>query len=170
MLRPFEPSDYGPLCRIHGDTEVARWLLWEAREPAAVRVSLDRKLQETSLAADGDVLSVAIERDGELIGDCVLVLTSVPNQTGEIGYTLDPIHQGRGYATEAAHALLHIAFGEIGLHRVIGRIEPRNVASAGVLERIGMRREAHLVENEFIKGEWQSEAVYAMLLREWTAR
>ena len=55
------------------------------------------------------------------------------------------------------------------MHRVIGRVEPRNVASARVLEKLGMRREAHLIENEFVKGEWQSELVYAMLDREWRA-
>jgi RimJ/RimL family protein N-acetyltransferase len=50
---------------------------------------------------------------------------------------------------------------------VIGRLEPRNTGSARVLEKLGMRREAHLVENEWIKGEWQSELVYAILAREW---
>jgi RimJ/RimL family protein N-acetyltransferase len=63
--------------------------------------------------------------------------------------------------------MLSIAFDELGLHRVIGRLEPRNAASARVLEKLGMRREAHFVENEYIRGEWQSEAVYAMLDREW---
>ena len=53
------------------------------------------------------------------------------------------------------------------LHRVIRRTEARNVASARVLEKLGMRREAHLVENEWVNGEWQSELVYAMLDREW---
>jgi RimJ/RimL family protein N-acetyltransferase len=50
---------------------------------------------------------------------------------------------------------------------VIGRLEPRNAASSRVLERLGMRREAHLLENEFVKGEWQSELVYAILEHEW---
>ena len=53
------------------------------------------------------------------------------------------------------------------LHRVVGRLEPRNTGSARVLEKLGMRREAHLVENEWVKGEWQSELVYAILAREW---
>ena len=55
----------------------------------------------------------------------------------------------------------------LGLHRVVGRLEPRNPASARVLEKLGMRREAHLVENEWVKGEWQSEDVYAVFDREW---
>ena len=67
----------------------------------------------------------------------------------------------------ASGPLLDFAFGPLGLHRVIGRLEPRNAGSARVLEKLGMRREAHLVENEWVKGEWQSELVYAILAREW---
>ena len=63
--------------------------------------------------------------------------------------------------------LLRLAFEELGLHRVYGRAEPRNTASARVMEKLGMQREAHLVENEFVKGEWQSELVYSILDREW---
>jgi RimJ/RimL family protein N-acetyltransferase len=80
-----------------------------------------------------------------------------------------PDHQGRGYATEAAAALLELAFDGFGMHRVIGRLEARNTPSARVLEKLGMRREAHFVENELVKGEWQSELVYAVLAAEWAA-
>jgi RimJ/RimL family protein N-acetyltransferase len=89
------------------------------------------------------------------------------HKTGELGFAFDPAEQGRGYATEAARAFLHVAFEDFGFHRVIGRAEARNAASARVLEKLGMRREAHLVENEWVKGEWQSELVYAILDREW---
>jgi len=66
--------------------------------------------------------------------------------------------------------LLRIAFDDLGLHRVFGSVEARNAASARVLGKLGMRREAHFVENEFVKGEWQSELVYAILANEWRAR
>jgi RimJ/RimL family protein N-acetyltransferase len=78
-------------------------------------------------------------------------------------------YQGRGYATEAARPFLAFAFGPRGLHRVVGRTEARNAASARVLEKLGMRLEAHHVENEWVKGEWQSELVYAILASEWAA-
>jgi RimJ/RimL family protein N-acetyltransferase len=88
----------------------------------------------------------------------------------EIGFIVHPDHHGQGYATEAGRALLGIGFDELKLHRVIGRAEVRNVASARVLEKLGMRQEAHFVENEFVKGEWQSELVYAILDWEWWGR
>jgi RimJ/RimL family protein N-acetyltransferase len=108
---------------------------------------------------------LAIERDGELVGHANLVVGE--HRQGEIGFIVHPDHQGHGYATEAAEAMLELAFETYDLHRVIGRLEPRNSASASVLERLGMRKEAHLIENEWVKGEWQSEAVYAILAREW---
>ena len=57
-----------------------------------------------------------------------------------------------------------------GFRRIIGRLDARNAASARVLERLGMRREAHFVESEFVKGQWTDEVVYAMLEREWLER
>ncbi len=92
------------------------------------------------------------------------------HQQGEIGYTFNPAYHGRGLATETALALLRLGFEGLGLHRITGHLDARNTASARVLERAGMRREAHLVENEFVKGEWSDELVYAMLRSEWEAR
>jgi RimJ/RimL family protein N-acetyltransferase len=65
--------------------------------------------------------------------------------------------------------MLRLGFVELGLHRIIGQCDARNTASARVMERLGMRREAHLIANEFVKGEWTDELIYAMLDREWKA-
>jgi RimJ/RimL family protein N-acetyltransferase len=74
-----------------------------------------------------------------------------------------------GYATEASAVMVELAFSTLGAHRVSGRLDARNDASARVLERLGMRREGHLVENEYVKGEWTDEALYAVLEVEWRA-
>ena len=134
-----------------------------------MRVLLDRKIAGRRAEVEGDTLHLAIVPKGvaRLVGDCVLTITSGPHRQGEIGFVVHPDHQGKGYATEAARTLLRIAFEDLGLHRVVGRLEARNAASARVLEKLGMREEAHLVENEWVKDEWQSERVYAMLDREW---
>ena len=92
------------------------------------------------------------------------------NRQGEIGYSFLPEEAGNGYATEAADVMLGLCFTELNAHRVIGRIDARNDASARLLQRLGMRHEAHLRENEFVKGEWTDEIVYAMTEDEWHAR
>ena len=172
LLRPITTDDFEAVFPIHSSADVARFLYWDPRTAAEVREVLERKTHSTRIAADGDGLSLAIviEATGELVGDCGLTLVSREHRQGEIGFLLHPDQQGHGYATEAARVMLALAFEELDLHRVIGRLEARNTASARVLQRLGMRREAHLVENEYVKGEWQSEIVYAILDREWRAR
>ena len=85
----------------------------------------------------------------------------------EIGFTLAPEHQGRGYATEAARLLIGYLFTTRGKHRITAYCDARNTASAAVLERLGMRREGHLRESTWAKGEWTDDLVYGLLHDEW---
>ena len=91
------------------------------------------------------------------------------HRQGEIGFMFDPDHQGHGYATEAAGRCSRSHSRATACIASAAASEARNAASARVLEKLGMRREARLIENEWVKGEWRSEAVYAMLAREWRA-
>jgi RimJ/RimL family protein N-acetyltransferase len=169
LLRPFAATDFDALRTIHSNADVARYLYWDPRTAAEVREVLDRKVRSTAIVAEGDNLSLAavLRETGELIGDCSLHWVSAEHRQAEIGFIFHPAHHGHGFATEAAAALLALAFDELAVHRVIGRLEARNTASARVLQRLGMRKEAHLIENEYVKGEWQSEIVYALLDHEW---
>jgi RimJ/RimL family protein N-acetyltransferase len=169
VLRPFEEGDLDALYRTQSDAEVARWLYADPRSLEETRELLGRKVAGRQFTAEDEWISAAvIEREsGQLVGDVALHWVSAEHKTGELGFIFDPAHQGRGYATEAARAFLAFGFEGMGFHRMIGRAEARNTASIRVLEKLGMRREALLVENEWVKGEWQSELVYAMLEHEW---
>jgi RimJ/RimL family protein N-acetyltransferase len=169
LLRTFEEGDLDALTEIESRPEVARFLYWEPRTREQVRESLARKMTGHTLHAAGDTLTfaVVVRESGDLVGSVNLTWTSELHRQGEIGYMLNPLHEGHGYATEAVRRLLELGFGDLRLHRIIGRMEARNSASARVLERLGMRREAELRENEWVKDEWQSELVYAILSREW---
>jgi RimJ/RimL family protein N-acetyltransferase len=169
VLRPFEEGDLDACYAIQSDLESARWLYNEPRTLAETRQLLERKIASDRFFGEHDWLSAAViaRETGQLVGDVSLQWESEEHKTAEIGFIFDRAHHGRGYATEAARAMLTLAFDGLGFHRVVGRLEARNAASARVLEKLGMRLEAHLVENEWVKGEWQSELVYAMLEREW---
>ena len=166
VLRPYEERDFDALHALYSSAEVVRWLYYDPATPEDTRTRLARKIAGRELTEEGG-LSAAVElKDGTYVGDAVLFYGSVEHRTLEVGFSFDPGHHGNGYAPEAARALVDWAFAQ-GMHRVIGRLEPRNTASARVLEKLGMRLEAHLLENEWVKGEWQSELVYAILEREW---
>jgi RimJ/RimL family protein N-acetyltransferase len=169
VLRPFAPGDFDALFVIQSDEGVARWLYNEPRSIEETRELLAHKIGGDALRGEGEWLSAAavLRATDELVADVSLYWASETHRQGELGFVVHPAHQGKGYATEASRPVLDFAFGELGLHRVVGRLEPRNGGSARVLEKLGMRREAHLVENEWVKGEWQSELVYAILAREW---
>ncbi|GAA0904828.1 GNAT family protein [Virgisporangium ochraceum] len=166
-LRPFTRDDLDAVEAYVSDPDVVRFLYWEvATDRAAARRMLDGKIGHWSLNEPGQSLILAIESGGTLIGEVVLKWLSGEHRQGEVGFVVTPAHQGHGYAAEAARAMLALAFDDLGLHRVIGRCDARNKASASVLERLGMRREAHFVQNEIFKGEWGDEYVYAILADE----
>jgi RimJ/RimL family protein N-acetyltransferase len=167
LLRPLETGDLDAMHAIQSLPEVSRYLYWEPRSRAEVEEFIASS--SASLEEEGDKLRLAVvlRESGAVIGDVVLVWVSREHKQGEIGFGFDPAHQGKGYATEAAVEILRLGFEGAHLHRIVGRCDDRNEASTRVMERLGMRREAHLLENEFVKGEWQGEIVYAMLASEW---
>lgn len=169
VLRPLVAADVDDVLAWMGDPEVARYQLYEPRSRAEVEEHVAKAAAATRLAEKGDWVEFAIERDGRVIGLIYFTISSVDDRTGEIGWALTRAFQGEGYATEAARAVLDLAFGELGLHRVTAELDPRNEASITLCLRLGMRHEAHFVEQMMFKGAWADTGVYAVLEREWSA-
>lgn len=168
-LRPFVEGDFGPLHDIERREDVHRYLYSTPHTEDETRALLRRRMECVAIDDDHDDLVLAAERrdTGELIGHFVLRRTSREHQQGEIGFVLHPGQQGHGFATEGAERTLRLGFEQVGLHRIVARCDARNIASAAVMERLGMRREAHFRESELFKGEWSDELVYAILAGEW---
>ena len=172
LLRPLRAADTPDLVAYRSLPEVCRWVPFEPMNAETIASRLRGPWAATTLETEGDVLTLGVEvpTTGEVIGDVMLRWLSAEHSCGEVGYVFHPAFAGQGYATEAAHAVLHLAFDDMALHRVIARIDARNQMSARVVARLGMRQEAHLVENERFKGEWSDELDYGLLEREWLAQ
>ncbi|MFE1768821.1 GNAT family N-acetyltransferase [Streptomyces angustmyceticus] len=171
-LRPVTPDDLPAIHAYQRRPEVCRYLYWGPLDEAGSRASVAAKAARTTLRESGDLLQLAVvvRESNTLVGDVTFVWRSSEHRQGGIGYVFHPDHAGHGYATEASRALLELGFEELHLHRIQAELDGRNTASARLLERLGMRREGHLRENEFLDGEWADEVVYAMLAREWRAQ
>lgn len=172
-LRGLLPADAEDMLAYRSLESVVRYVPFEPMDIGEIRRRLNGWWSQTTLRddVDGTGLLIGVERrdTGTLIGDVSLFHRSAEHRGAEIGWLLHPDHGGRGFATEAAHGILHLAFERLGVHRVVAHVDARNGPSLRLCERLGMRREALLVENEWFKGGWSDEVGFALLEQEWAA-
>jgi RimJ/RimL family protein N-acetyltransferase len=168
-LRRFQIEDVDDLALIVGNVDVNRYLYSEPRDREATIVMLQGLLDQPEETGDDNRLCVAVELESEqrVVGEFLLWWTKNEHCQGEMGGSLHPDYYGRGFASEVYAELLEYAFRDYGLHRVVGRCDARNLPSVRSLEKVGMRQEAHFVENEWVKGEWTDEIIMAIRKEEW---
>jgi len=175
-IRRFTLDDAEAFAAYRSEPAVARYQGWDTPYPLSSAQRFVQKLGGSHPGTPGEWFQFAVARreDGALVGDCAARPGVDDQRIVEIGFSLAGRHQGRGYATEAVGRLLGYLFGDghavRPVHRVTAGCDVRNTRSAALLERVGMRREGHLVESEWFKGEWTSEYRYALLRREWVYR
>ncbi|MBX2931339.1 MAG: GNAT family N-acetyltransferase [Chitinophagaceae bacterium] len=104
---------------------------------------------------------------GKLIGDCAIKLQQNDTRIAEIGITISPSEQRKGFAKEVLNGILNFLFETKNIHRVVEIVDAKNIASIKLLNSIGFKQEGHFIENIFFKGKWGSEFQFAMLKREW---
>lgn len=167
VLRRMANGDAPALAAYRSDPVQARYQSWETPYPVDSAQALIAEMREVGFGQPGAWLQVAIERAGRLIGDVAVRVDGDDPRQAEVGFTLSADAQGRGFATEAVRAVMALLFTEHGIHRISANCDARNVRSAALLERVGMRREAHHRKSAWWKGEWTDEYVYAVLAEEW---
>lgn len=168
-LRAYCKDDLDNLFRLRSNPDVVALLYGDPLTREVAPETLAKHMAISRLDTDGDELMLAVERreDGAYLGNLKLQLLSVEHRQGEIGYVFDPRYHGKGYAREAAAAALDLGFRHVGMHRIQAHCDARNTASWKLMQKLGMRREAHFRESEFFKGVWAEDFIYAILAREW---
>jgi len=110
---------------------------------------------------------IVLKENGQLVGDCAVKLQEADDRIAEIGITISPLFQKKGYAKEVLTGLMKYLFEEKQLHRIVETVDAENMASIQLLKSAGIRQEGYFIENIFFKGKWGSEYQYAMLQSEW---
>jgi len=170
-LRPFTRGDVDGIFAYRRREDVARYLFDVPLSRDECALAIQQRIGQIALTEEGDkiVLAVELACNAALIGEVSLIWRNADARQGEAGWIFDPAYQGQGYATEAANAMLDLAFGPGDMHRVSARCNVRNEASWRLMARLGMRREAHFREHAIFKSAWDEEFVYAILKQEWRA-
>ena len=165
MLRPYAAGDVDAFVDAWASEEWTSLLLTRPMNPAEVAEMVHRRMDPT----DQQFVGLVLEHDGAVVGDAMLHLQGTGLSEGEIGWTVVPQHVGRGFATEAARAVLRLGFEHYGLRRIVANLDARNDRSAALCERLGMRRESHKIGDFWSKGSWTDSYEYALLAEEWRA-
>jgi len=171
-LRPFQVEDLEAFVAYRSDPEVARYQSWDVSYSMTDAQSFLTSQRQMELGQPGEWLQLAIvdRRTGSLCGDCAARVEIDPPATAKVGVTLAPSRQSKGLATEALAAVVTALFEQHGIHRVFAEADDRNAPVKRLLERLGFRCEARLIDADWFKGEWSTLCVYAILDREWQGR
>ncbi|MEU5198506.1 GNAT family protein [Streptomyces scabiei] len=167
VLREFTRDDVDDVLAIIGDDAVTTWLSFDSRDRAQTVAMIEGTIERARQEPRTEFyLGVAKRDDDSLIGFARIGLSGV--QAGKLGYAIAAKEWGRGYATDAAHALVTYAFKELGLHRITAAIGPDNIASIAVVQQLGFMREGVLRDHVFTNGQWRDSVLFSVLAQEWS--
>jgi RimJ/RimL family protein N-acetyltransferase len=167
-LRMLERRDVTAFTRYRNIETVSRFQDWQLPYTRDLAHELIDDMDQLTGPTPDNWVQVAIERHGELVGDIAIWLDGSAD-LAMIGYTIAPEHQGNSYAVEAAEAVLTYLFGSVGVHRVAATIDPRNLASARVLERCGFEYVGTARASAWSRGAWTDDARFSLLASDWAA-
>lgn len=164
LLREFTADDHDAVHAFAGDADVVRFMDWGPNDRAAteaflISVAVHQALDPRRVFE----LAITDSASGIVVGSCALHEYDASHRSGHIGYVLHPAWRGRGFATEASALLLELGFESLGLHRIFATCHPDNLASARVLERVGMRAEGRMRGDRLIRDGWRDSLLFARL-------
>jgi RimJ/RimL family protein N-acetyltransferase len=167
-LREFVKDDWKAVLAYQSDPRYLRYYSWTGRTPDEVidfiGMFLDQQVEKPRRKFQ---LAVTLNSNQKLIGNCGVRIDSPDAIQGDIGYEFVPQHWRKGYATEAAQVMVNYGFTALGLHRICSWCIADNKASARLLEKLGMKLEARVRQNEYFKGRFWDTLVYGILESEW---
>lgn len=170
-LREFTESDWLAVWAYQSDPLYLRYYPWTERAAEDVRQFVRELVaQQHEEPRTKFQLAVVLKATNQLIGNCGIRMKAAGAHEADIGYELAPAYWGQGYATEAARAIVQFGFSQLRLHRISAWCIADNIGSVRVLEKLGMRQEGRLRENEYYKGRWWDTLLFAILDYEWQAR
>lgn len=171
LLRPLRASDAEAMFRYRSDPQVDKFQGLKPKTIDDINEFINVKICKIpDVPNTWYQLGIINKTADELIGDIGIHFIGGEDLHVEIGYTLSLEYQGKGYASEAVAGVIDYLFEVLKKHRITASVDPRNIRSIALLERIGMRKEAHFIKSIWFDDEWADDIIYAVLNEEWICK
>ncbi len=166
LIRILEMKDKELFYKYRSMPEIYKYQSWRPKNIREVEDFIDRNVAVCQNTANTWLQLAICLNNGQIIGDIGIHYTD-DNYQIEIGYTLSPEYQGNGYALEAVKGVINYNFSELKKHRKTASVDPDNIKSIKLLERIGFRKEAYFIKSFRMNDHWCDDCIYAILEDEW---
>ncbi|MCB2312823.1 GNAT family N-acetyltransferase [Clostridium tagluense] len=164
IIREFNEDDFKAIHAYASKPEVTMYLPFGPNSEMDTHIFLKKVIDYQTLKPRYDYeFAVVLKQNNILIGACGIHVTNINNKEGSIGYCYDKQYWGNGYASESSDAIINFGFEKLNLHRIFATCHPDNIASAKVMEKIGMIKEGRLREHKLQKGKWRDSFLYSIL-------
>lgn len=163
VLRPVVPSDAEQMYILRSDEQAMNFLDRPRAKSIDDAKALITKMDEAIKNNVGITWAITLKGDDRLIGTAGIWRIVKENHRGEVGYMILPDHWKKGLMTEALSAVVKFGFDTLNLHSLEADLNPENIASAKLLEKLGFRKEAHFIENYFFEGKFIDSLIYSKL-------
>lgn len=167
LIRPVKTYDAQGIYKYRADKETNKFQGWIPECENDVIEFINKTSEEINTPQTWFQLVIIEKSSNKIVGDLGLHFYDDKNQQVEIGCTLAKSSQGKGYATEAVRIVISYLFSDFNKHRVVASIDPDNLPSIALFERLKFRKEAHFKESLFVNGKWLDDIIYAVLKKEW---
>lgn len=168
LIRDLEVRDAQKIFQYRSDPENSRFQGWVPDSAQSVETYIN-KIKSIQFLEPGTWYQLSLEslEHQFIIGDCAICAGQEHPGQVEIGVSLDPKFHKNGFAHEGLKAIINYLFKETDTHRVHCSIDPRNIASINLVNKLGFRKEGHMRESLWFKGEWADDVVFGMLKQDW---
>lgn len=172
IIRPLSINDKESIFVYRSDPETSKYLSLIPKTVNDVEEFIKKSSNVINVPGTWFQLVIIEQQNNQVIGDIGIHFldTDPKSDQVEIGYTIDRKYRGQGYATEALSLIINYLFSNLNKHRMTASINPINVPSIKLIERLGFRKEAYFINSLFLHGKWVDHLVYAILAKEWIER
>ncbi|MCY1661966.1 GNAT family N-acetyltransferase [Chryseobacterium sp. SL1] len=168
LIRDLTLDDKQAVFNYRSDAEANKFQGWIPETLEDVEQFIERNNKEFNQPESWYQVLITEKDSKAVIGDIGIHFFGSENLQAELGITLNKDFQGRGFASEALKGVINFLFGDLKKHRIMASIDPENIDSLKLMERIGFRKEGHFVKSLFWKNNWTDDVIYALLREEWS--